>query len=118
MTTATFLHRLVHQLRQSADVRSAVCHSDADLLRHFQRQRDPEALEMIVRRYGHCVLSAIRKVLHSEADVEDAFQATFVVLLQHANSIRQGQALGGWLSCVAHRVVLRALANASAPATD
>src|SRR5262249_34010422 len=40
---------------------------------------------------------------------EDAFQATFIVLLQKAPSIRRRQALGGWLAGVAHRVALKAL---------
>jgi RNA polymerase sigma factor (sigma-70 family) len=113
MTTSTFLQRLVRQLRQTADARPSDRSSDTELLQRFQQHRDPDALETIVRRYGSRVLSACRKVLAGEADVEDAFQATFVILFQHAHSIRQGQALGGWLSCVAHRVALKALANAT-----
>src|SRR5205807_425229 len=47
------------------------------------------------------------------ADVEDAFQATFVVLFKSARTIRRQQALGGWLTGVAHRVALKALAAAT-----
>src|SRR5262249_60465506 len=87
--------RLVRELRQSAAARRLDGTSDADLLERFRADSDPDAFEAIVRRYGPCVLSACRKVLPSAADVEDAFQATFIVLLQKAPSIRRRQALGG-----------------------
>src|SRR5262249_27375580 len=45
-------------------------------------------------------------VLRDEADVEDAFQATFLVLHQKAGTIRGTQAVGGWLFCVARRIAL------------
>jgi RNA polymerase sigma factor (sigma-70 family) len=110
MKTA-ILQRLVRQLRQTAGARQLDGSTDAELLQRFQADGDPEAFETIVRRYGASVLSACRKVLSSEADVDDAFQATFLVLLQNGNSIRQRQALGGWLSGVAHRLALKALAQ-------
>jgi RNA polymerase sigma factor (sigma-70 family) len=107
---AATLQRLVRELRQTAGARHLDAAPEAELLERFQRDGDPEAFEAIVRRYAGCVLSASRKVLSSGADVEDAFQATFLVLLQSANSIRRRQALGGWLAGVAHRVALKALA--------
>jgi RNA polymerase sigma factor (sigma-70 family) len=106
---AATLQRLVRQLRQTAGARNLDAAPEAELLERFQRDGDPEAFEAIARRYAGCVLSACRKVLSSGADVEDAFQATFLVLLQSANSIRRRQALGGWLAGVAHRVALKAL---------
>jgi RNA polymerase sigma factor (sigma-70 family) len=112
-TTAAFLHQLVRQLRQSAAARPLDRSSDAELLEQFHRDGDPEAFATIVRRHGRGVLCTCRKVLSSEADVEDAFQATFVVLFQNARSIRQRQTLGGWLCGVAHRVALKARTNAA-----
>jgi RNA polymerase sigma factor (sigma-70 family) len=109
MPTSTFLTRLVRELRQSAAGRRLDGTPDADLLERFRADGDPEAFEAIVRRYGPGVLSACRRVLSSSADVEDAFQATFLVLLRNALSIRRRQALGGWLAGVAHRVALKAL---------
>jgi RNA polymerase sigma factor (sigma-70 family) len=103
MLTSTFLRSLVRQLRRPDDS------SDAELLERFQATGDREALETILRRHGPCVLSACRRVLSSEADVEDAFQATFVILLRKAATIRRREALGGWLAGVAHRVALQAL---------
>ncbi len=102
--TSAVLQCLVRELRQTAAVGS-----DAELLERFRRAGDPEAFEAIVRRHGAAVLAACRNVLPSHADAEDAFQATFVVLLRSAPAIRKGQALSGWLCGVAHRVALKAL---------
>ncbi len=104
------LRDLVCRLRQSAQPRQHDLDSDAELLERFRVESDPEAFAAIVRRHGGGVLSACRKVLSCEADVEDAFQATFLVLLRNSRSIRQGQALAGWLRGVAHRIALKALA--------
>jgi RNA polymerase sigma factor (sigma-70 family) len=51
-------------------------------------------------------------VLRDEADVEDAFQATFLTLLRKAATIRRGQALAGWLFRVARNLALHARAGA------
>jgi RNA polymerase sigma factor (sigma-70 family) len=50
-------------------------------------------------------------VLADPADVEDAFQATFVVLMRGPGRVRDGRAVGSWLYGVAHRVALKALAH-------
>ena len=60
-----------------------------------------------MRRHGPGVLSASRRILSIDADVEDVFQAAFVILMRNARSIRKGQAVGAWLYGVAHRLALR-----------
>jgi RNA polymerase sigma factor (sigma-70 family) len=112
MMPATFLHDLVRQLRRGTEPpRRGV--SDTELLERFRATGDPEAFEMIVRRHGGDVLSVCRKLLSSAADVDDAFQATFIVLWRSAGSVRKREALGGWLCGVAHRIALKALAEAA-----
>src|SRR5579862_1228138 len=97
MKTAAPLHRLVHQLRQAVEQQPLERLTDADLLERVRAQGDPDAFAAIVRRHGSCVLTACRKVLSSEADVEDAFQATFVVLWRAPGAIRQCSSLRSWL---------------------
>ncbi len=51
-------------------------------------------------------------MLHDPVDVEDAFQATFLILVRRAGSIWVEESLGGWLYRVAHRVAVRARLDA------
>ncbi len=82
--------------------------SDADLLARFVHQRDGEAFELLMWRYSALVQNTCWQVLRDEQAVEDAFQATFLVLLRRAKAISRGEALPGWLYSVAHRIALRA----------
>ena len=82
--------------------------SDADLLGRFVATRDSAAFSALVRRHGPTVLAACRQVLRQESDVEDAFQATFLVLFKNADSIRRGCSVRSWLFGVAHRVAVNA----------
>jgi RNA polymerase sigma factor (sigma-70 family) len=97
------LTTLLRHVRSTAD-RAAECPlSDPDLLARFLAGRDEAAFATLVRRHGGLVLAACRRVLSDPADVEDAFQATFVVLLRKAETIRHQQSLAGWLYRVASR---------------
>src|SRR6185503_13780005 len=80
--------------------------SDQDLLAQFARNRDEAAFQALVRRHGPMVLDVCRSVLDNEADAEDAFQATFLVMARKARSIRKPGALGCWLHGVAYRIAL------------
>ncbi len=80
--------------------------SDAELLRRFVASNDPAALELVVRRHADAVWAACRRLLRSDADVEDAFQATFLALLRKARDVRLPCA-GGWLHRVAVNVSLK-----------
>src|SRR5262249_25564578 len=76
--------------------------ADADLLRRWATGRDEAAFEVLVWRHGRLVLGVCGRLLRAEQDVEDAFQATFLVLARKASSVA-GQALGPWLHTVARR---------------
>ena len=77
------------------------------LLRRFARTGDEAAFAAIVARHGPMVLAVCRRALRDPHDVEDAFQATFLVFVRRAGSIRDGEALGAWLHGVARRVAVR-----------
>ena len=77
---------------------------DADLLGRFNTARDESAFAAIVRRHGPLVWGVCRGLSPTEADAEDAFQATFLALFRSAAKVRQPNALGAWLHRVAGRV--------------
>jgi hypothetical protein len=82
--------------------------TDHDLLARHVETRDDEAFATLVRRHGRTVLAACRQVLTDPAAVDDAFQATFVVLMKKAGSVARGPGLGSWLYAVAHRLAVNA----------
>ncbi len=86
--------------------------SDQQLLERFVAQRDENAFACLVERYGRAVWRVCGRLLYREHDVEDAFQAVFLVLSNNAASIRKTDAVGSWLYGVAHRTAIRARQNA------
>lgn len=88
----------------------ATAMSDAELLECYVERHDDGAFDALMRRHGPMVLGVCRAVLRSDADAEDAFQATFLVLARKAGSIRRREGLGSWLHGVAYRVAQKARA--------
>ena len=80
--------------------------TDAELLSLFTSRQD-QAAELafvtIVERHGSMVLRVCRTMLRDPHDAEDAFQSTFLVLVNQARAIWVGESLGPWLYRVAHR---------------
>jgi RNA polymerase sigma factor (sigma-70 family) len=87
--------------------------SDAQLLDRFAAGNDAAAFEAMVARHGPMVLSVCQGILSDPHDAEDAFQATFLVLVKKAGTFHGQVALAGWLYLVAHRVAIRANAAAA-----
>ncbi len=86
----------------------AVESSDSQLLEQFVRERDEAAFTSLMRRHGPLVWDVCRRVLAEEQAAEDAFQATFLVLVRKARSVSKRASVRSWLYGVALRVALRA----------
>ncbi len=81
---------------------------DGQLLERYLTRRDEGAFEALVDMHGPMVLGLCRRMLRDPRDIEDAFQATFLVLVQKAPGIRDRSLLSNWLYGVAVRVARRA----------
>jgi RNA polymerase sigma factor (sigma-70 family) len=101
------LRTLLQCIQRLADPGSR-SRTDAQLLESFVVEKDDAALEELIWRHGPLVYNVCRRVLQHAHDVENAFQATFLILVRKAATIRNGATIGGWLYQVARRVALRA----------
>jgi len=90
--------------------------SDRELLERLIGSHDASAegaFEVLVLRHGPMVLQVCRNMLGDATDAQDAFQATFLVLVRRSSSIRRLDSVGGWLYGVACRVAARARVEAA-----
>src|SRR5438128_6044494 len=98
------LQRVVRRLCREA--RPAA--TDRELLEALVTRRSEAAFEALLARHGPMVLGVCRRVLRNLHDADDAFQATFIVLIRRAGSVRKREALGSWLYGVAYRTAHKA----------
>ncbi|HZV03956.1 MAG TPA: sigma-70 family RNA polymerase sigma factor [Gemmataceae bacterium] len=80
---------------------------DRHLLERFVATRDAMAFAALVQRHGPMVMGVCRRLLHDHHEAEDAFQATFLVLVHKARSVGRPELLGPWLHGVAYRTAAR-----------
>jgi RNA polymerase sigma factor (sigma-70 family) len=99
---------MVERVRRSALLREGEDQTDGQLLERFVRQRDNLALEILVQRHAPMVWGVCRRTLSTHHDAEDAFQATFLVLVRKAASIRSRELLANWLYRVALKTARKA----------
>jgi RNA polymerase sigma factor (sigma-70 family) len=99
---------VVQKYCQTVLRRDGIGLSDGQLLDGFLAGRNDAYFEALVRRHGPMVLGVCRRLLRNPQDVEDAFQATFLVLLRRGDSVSPRDAVGNWLYGVAHRTALEA----------
>ncbi|APW63448.1 sigma-70 family RNA polymerase sigma factor [Paludisphaera borealis] len=108
--------RLQRDLTTLFQVGTAAGLTDRELIARISRASadDAEALlEVLVTRHGPMVLRVCRNVLNDPHDAEDAFQATFLVLVKQFRTIRKLDSIGSWLYGVAARVSARARVEAA-----
>jgi RNA polymerase sigma factor (sigma-70 family) len=87
--------------------------SDSMLLERFVSRREEAAFVDLVKRHGPRVEGTCRRLLRNEQDVEDVFQATFLVLANKAARIPWRESVGGWLCAVAHRLAMNTRVDAA-----
>src|SRR5262249_23645362 len=92
-----FLRHLARDL--AAPTLSELC--DEQLVERALAGRDEAAFQAILQRHGAMVYRVCWRLLQDDADAEDAFQATFLVLAQKLRSVRKHASLASWLHGVA-----------------
>jgi RNA polymerase sigma factor (sigma-70 family) len=112
MATAK-LSRFLRSLTRGMAAEALASRSDRQLVERFLATRDEAAFEALLRRHGPMVYRVCWRALQRSQDTEDAFQATFLLLAQKLRTVRNRDSLASWLHGVAHRVALKAKAQAS-----
>jgi RNA polymerase sigma factor (sigma-70 family) len=87
--------------------------SDATLLERLVIGHEEAAFAALVRRHGPRVQRICRRILRNEHDVEDVFQATFLVLSRKAAGIPWRDSVSPWLDGVARRLAMHARSGAA-----
>ena len=104
---------IIRHLRRAVLFQEGAGLTNGQLLAAFISRKDETAFEALVRRHGPMVLSVCRRVLRNSHDADDAFQATFLVLIRKAASIGLPELLANWLYGVAYNTARKARAAAS-----
>ncbi len=86
--------------------------TDARLLECFLATHDETAFATLVQRHGPMVMGVCLRVLRHPQDADDAFQATFLVLIRKASSVSPPGMVGNWLYGVAYQTAIKARAMA------
>lgn len=97
---------VIHRLRRTV-LRDGSEGTDAELLDRFVRDRDEAALATLVERHAGMVWGVCQRLLPSHHDAEDAFQATFLVLVRKAASVQRRELIASWLYGVAQQIAVR-----------
>src|SRR6476660_5770038 len=105
------MNDLIQHLRRTVLLREEAGLTDGQLLKDYISRREEAALAALVQRHGPMVWGVCRRVLGNYHDAEDAFQATFLVLVRKAASIVPREMIANWLYGVAHLTALKARAT-------
>src|SRR5262245_59231170 len=105
------LSTVVHHVRRAVLLADGAGLTDGQLLDGYLRRRDEAAMAALVRRPGPIVWGVCTRVPRDHHHAEDAFQATVLVLVRKAASVRPREMLPNWLYGVAHQTALKARAT-------
>jgi RNA polymerase sigma factor (sigma-70 family) len=105
------LRRVLQTLRGASFPHEGEDRTDGQLLESYVHSRDEAAFAALVRRHGPMVWGVCRRLLRSHHDAEDAYQATFLVLVRKAASVVPRALVAGWLHGVARHVALKVQAT-------
>jgi RNA polymerase sigma factor (sigma-70 family) len=109
---ASLRNEVMQHLRRTALLQDRAGLTDAQLLGRFIEHRDDAAFATLVRCHGPMVWGVCRRLL-SQHDAEDAFQATFIVLIRKAASVLPRERIANWLYGVAYQTALQARRTAA-----
>ena len=107
------MREIVQHLRRAALLQDGAGLTDGQLLGCFIEHRDEAAFATLVKRHGPMVWGVCRRILDNYHDAEDAFQATFLVLVRKAAAIVPREMIANWLYGVAHQTALKARQTAA-----
>jgi RNA polymerase sigma factor (sigma-70 family) len=102
--------KVIEHLRGTVGPSGDAGSTDGEILQRFLDQHDDIAFAVLVHRHAPMVWGVCRRLLGHVQDAEDAFQATFLILVRKAASVVPRQAVGGWLHGVAYNTALKARA--------
>ena len=111
MTPAS--HGIMDHLRRMALMQNGAGLADSQLLEQYVCHGETAALAALVRRHRAMVWGVCIRLLQNHHDAEDAFQATFVVLIRRAASIVTPELLANWLYGVANQTARKARATSA-----
>jgi RNA polymerase sigma factor (sigma-70 family) len=102
------MNKVAQYVRSTEPLREQEDLTDRQLLDSFLGGHDPAAVEALVRRHGPMVWGVCRRIVGNHHDAEDAYQATFLVLVRKAVSIVRKDSVGNYLYGVARQTALKA----------
>src|SRR5580704_6433004 len=112
-TVAMVQMNTMRDLRRVVLLQDGAESTDGQLLESFINQKDDLAFEALMNRHGSMVLGVCRRILRNHHDAEDAFQATFLILVRNAGSVWPREMVGNWLHGVAYRTAIKARTTAA-----
>jgi RNA polymerase sigma factor (sigma-70 family) len=107
------MERVIQTLRNGTLPREGAGSTDGQLLERYLSCREEAAFAALMHRHGSMVWGVCRRTLRSQQDAEDAFQATFLVLVRKAACIKPREKVANWLYGVAHQTAVRVRATAA-----